>query len=117
MVAMVVLALPLARAGAGEKLACNLKALSAPERARHQELTRAVLAQVKTTTELESGYELELAPDELVRAAEWVSLEARCCPFLDFALEQARDRGPLRLRLTGADGVKAVLRAALVGPR
>jgi hypothetical protein len=46
--------------------------------------------------------------------AEWVTFEHRCCRFFTFAMEQARDDGPLWLRITGSPGVKAFIRAELL---
>jgi hypothetical protein len=42
-------------------------------------------------------------------AAEWVSLERKCCPFLAFEIEQPKDQGPVWLRITGPEGVKAFI--------
>ena len=42
-------------------------------------------------------------------AAEWVSFERKCCPFFAFTLEQPKDLGPLWLRITGSEGVKAFI--------
>ena len=39
--------------------------------------------------------------------------ERLCCPFLTFTLEVSPERGPLLLRLTGAEGVKDFIRAEL----
>ena len=103
--------LPLSHAVAGEHFACNMKALSTAERARHQELTRILLTTVAEKAELKDGYGFRLPASELGHAAEWVRLEARCCPFFTFELEQARDEGPLWMRITGSEGVKAFIRA------
>jgi len=46
-------------------------------------------------------------------AAEFVALEKLCCPFVRFLLEMPEDGGPLRLDLTGREGVKELLRAEL----
>jgi hypothetical protein len=96
---------------AGEHFACNMKALSNAERARHHELTKMLLAAVAEKAELENGYGLRLPASELAHAAEWVGFEARCCPFFTFGLEQSRDQGPLWMRITGSEGVKAFIRA------
>lgn len=98
-------------AAARERFACNLKALSTTERARYQEVTKALIAATQEKRELPNGYGLRLPAASLLTAAEWVSLERRCCPFFTFELEQARDEGPLWLRITGAEGVKAFIRS------
>ena len=104
---------PIAGANAAERFACDAKALSPPERAHHQELTKTLFASVQDKVELKDGYGFRLPPTSLLTAAEWVSFERRCCPFLTFALEQSRDQGPLWLRLTGSEGVKRFIRAEL----
>lgn len=97
-------------ADAAERFACNMKALNADERARHQALSRTLSAAVAEKSELPNGYGFRLGPKDLTMTAEWVRLEAKCCPFLTFELEQSRDQGPLWLRITGTDGVKAFIR-------
>lgn len=98
---------------ARETFACNAKALTAEERRRHHDLSQSVFGSVRERTELPDGYGFRLPPDQLVPAAEWVSMERRCCPFLAFVLEQSRDQGALWLRVTGAPGVKAFIAAEL----
>ena len=98
-------------AGAAERFACDLHALSKDERARHGELGKALLAAVAERRELPDGYGVRLPPSALRDAAEWVSYERRCCPFFAFALEQPPGSGPVTLRITGPDGVKPFIRA------
>jgi len=98
-------------AEAGDRFYCNMKALTSAERARHQELTRTLLATVAEKTELPSGYGFRLSPKELAVVAEWVGFEGRCCPFFTFEIQVTRDQGPVWLRITGAEGVKAFIRA------
>ena len=98
-------------ADAGEKFACNMKALNATERARYQELTTALMTATQEKRELPNGYGFRLAPSSLMAAAEWISLERKCCPFFTFEMEQPRDEGPVWLRITGSEGVKAFIRA------
>jgi hypothetical protein len=99
-------------AHAGEHYFCNLNALSKAERARHQELSRALQKAAAETAELPNGYGFRLGARELPLAAEWVGFESRCCPFFGFELALARDQGPLWLRITGgSDGIKAFIRA------
>jgi hypothetical protein len=104
---------PLAGARAGERFACNAKALSPTERLRYQELTRQLTAAMQEKVELKDGYGFRLPTGSLMTAAEWASFERRCCPFFTFVLEQVRDEGPVWLRLTGSDGVKRFIRTEL----
>src|SRR5262245_15131813 len=94
---------------------CRLDALNAAERARHSELTRTLKSGVRRTIELPDGYALELPSEgaSVISAAEWATLERRCCPFFRFALELENDGGPAWLRITGRAGVKEFLKIAL----
>lgn len=67
--------------------------------------------------ELSSGYEFRLADDlsAIVSAAEFISVEKLCCPFLHFAVEVNAESGPVYLRLTGREGVKDFIRAEISG--
>ena len=101
-------------------LVCRLDALSPSERERHQHLTEALRRAVTETSELPSGYALTLDLSRLpadakgfpfcvVEVAEWVDLESRCCPFLDFEIS-LRDKGRrVTLQLTGGENVKPFL--------
>ena len=113
-----------ASAPVGEPLVCRLEALSPSERERHQRLTEALPRAVTETSELPAGYALTLDLSRLpadgkghpfcvVEVAEWVDLESRCCPFLDFEIS-LRDKGRrVTLRLTGGPDVKTFLREEL----
>jgi len=104
-------ALCLTHAEAAPGFACELSALTRDERVHHRQLTDQLLAAVVERAELKHGYGLRLPPSSLPLVAEWVGLESRCCPFFDFELALAQDHGPLWLRITGVEGVKAFLRA------
>lgn len=84
-------------------LACDMSALTPQERRRYAELIRKLQAARVATGELPDGYELILDPRAIAPAelTEWMELESRCCPFLDFGVA---------LRLTGGEGVKEFLR-------
>ena len=100
-----------ASAFGADKFACEMGALTKAERTRYRELSRALLESAAETKELPNGYAFRFKADDLTRAAEWVSLERKCCPFFTFELEQSRDGGPLWLRITGTEGVKAFIEA------
>ncbi len=97
------------------KFYCNIKALSPAERASHKQLTDKLMALRRATVESEKGYELQYSPKEisLSELAEWVVAEGKCCPFFDFHIDLEREGGLLCLRLTGAEGIKAFIRAEL----
>ena len=100
--------------------ACDVQALAPKERERHGRLGRLLGQAATGRRELANGYELTLdlsklpqdvagAPFCVAEVAEWVDLESRCCPFLDFGIDvHGRDK-VVRLRLTGAPGVKEFL--------
>jgi len=109
---------------ADEPLACDVNALTAPQRERHRALGDRLHSAVVGRVELANGYTLVLdlgrlpadsagAPFCVVEVAEWVDLEARCCPFLDFGIEVSERGRTVKLRLTGGKGVKAFLRSEL----
>ena len=91
-------------------LMCRLNVLDAAQRARYATSRQAIRAATRHVTELSDGYALDLGfdPDASVKAAEWISLERHCCPFLNFGLE-LKDDGAVSLSLTGPDAVKAFL--------
>ena len=97
-------------------LVCNMEALQPAERERHAILTRELREHCTSTMAIDQGYTLalEVDTDGFMRLAEWVTLEQRCCPFLDFSLEAGRD-GVL-LRLTGPEGTPEFLREELQLP-
>ncbi|HEY6148639.1 MAG TPA: hypothetical protein VIZ69_13115, partial [Thermoanaerobaculia bacterium] len=122
------IALPLAlvaaphAAPAGEPLVCNVRALTEAQREEHLARGRKLLGAVVRTTELANGYELafdltRLADSKglpwcVVEVAEWVDLESRCCPFLDFQIDVSGKQAEVKLRLTGrASNVKEFLRS------
>ena len=95
-------------------LACLPNALDKAERQRQHELLESVQALRVETRELPNGFAFRLPAEAQVfrDAAEWVSLERRCCPFLEFTLEWRRDE-TVWVHLTGGPGVKDFLEAEL----
>ncbi len=101
-------------------LVCNVSALTAAQRARHQALGEKLLAAVVRNAELPNGFELVFdlgrvldakgQPHGVVELAEWVDLESRCCPFLDFRIDVAAKGRAVTMRLTGPRNVKPFLR-------
>ena len=120
----IVLVAPAAASIAEEAFVCNVGALTAAQRERHQKLGRMLRSAVVEKVELENGYVFALDLGRLpadsaggafcvVEVAEWVDLESRCCPFLSFGIEVEPNGKTVRLRLTGARGVKAFLESEL----
>lgn len=91
-------------------LACDIFAMTSDQRARHAALAQRFRDEARLE-ELPDGYAFVFEPDEerALELAEFMALERRCCPFLHLAVEFLPSGGPLRLRLTGAPGVKPFL--------
>ncbi len=102
-----------ASADATGRFYCNTKALTPAERARHEALTKKLLAMRKETVEMEKGYEFQYSPADVTVAevAEWVVAESRCCAFFDFHIDLENAGTLVCLRLTGAEGVKQFIRS------
>jgi hypothetical protein len=101
-------------------VACDLMAMDSEQRERYQALRRRLSDDFQEARELEDGYAFKHSSeaDVLVALAEYVSLERLCCPFFDFAIEVEHDGGEIWLRMTGPEGAKALLEAAMeVGAR
>ena len=100
-----------AQQGSTPPFACNLKAISAPERPRYTELTQRVRAAIRDRAERANGYTFTLDGNavSLTEAAEWISFERLCCPFLTMQLSASGGRTDWILALTGPQGVKPLL--------
>jgi hypothetical protein len=88
------------------KLACRIDAFTPDQRQRYRVLREALGRATVETIELPDGYCFRYRGDEVFQmAAEWVTLERRCCPFFDFALAWEREGAPT-LTISGGPGVK-----------
>ena len=98
-------------------IACDMSAIEAGRREQHIATGREVFQAVTEIRELPDGYAFRLPdePDVLVKTAEFISLEKLCCPFLGFVIEVEAEGGPVWLRLTGREGVKAFIREEVSG--
>ena len=65
------------------------------------------------TRELVDGYAFRFPAELYPEVVGFIANERRCCPFFTFGLEQPRNNGPMTLRITGAEGVKAFLQTEL----
>jgi hypothetical protein len=99
-----------------------LDALTPSDRERHAALTEELKSGARWIQELPCGYAFRFPDDRSLtrRVIEWVALERRCCPFLEFEILLGEEGEPVILRLTGREGVKEFLAAELslerVGP-
>ncbi|HJP94639.1 MAG TPA: arsenate reductase ArsC [Pyrinomonadaceae bacterium] len=98
-------------------LACDMTAIPFDHRQRHMTNSRDLFSRIEETRELPNGYQFRFVsrPKLVTNLAEFVSLEKLCCPFLSFAIEIEAEDGPVWLRLTGREGVKAFIREEING--
>lgn len=95
-------------------LACDMTAIPPDERGAHHALIRRLMSEaVEEISELPDGLAFRFPAEEYDAVTEFVRRERLCCPFLTFTFDVLPDRGPLRLRLTGAERVKEFIRAEL----
>ena len=95
-------------------VACQLGVFTPAERARERELLEEHLRVALETREDPDGYSFRYPPDAALfaRMAELVTLEHRCCPFLDFQLEWAGAAESPWLHVTGGPRAKAFMTEA-----
>lgn len=95
--------------------ACDMTAMNSEQRACYWDLLASLHKNRFALEELPNGYAMRFAYDEglVTELIEFVTLERLCCLFLTLAVELESSGGPMRLRLTGADGVKPFLVAEL----
>jgi hypothetical protein len=91
---------------------CNTKSLSIAEWVHKGQISQKMKIARAERKELADGYAFRFRPEavSLLELADWVSSEARCCPFFDMSIEVEPDGGPLWLRLTGKEGIKEFIR-------
>lgn len=87
-------------------IVCTLQ--SAEFHEREAAIQKGLMSRVVAVSELETGYAYRLPADDHAfrEATEFIDLERRCCPFLDFLLSVPRGSGDITLELTGPPGAK-----------
>lgn len=100
---------------APEPVACRLDAFGESDRALHRRLGGELLAATTDVEELPDGFALRFpaTPFLFLRIARWIELERACCSFLTIRLEFERPGPAYRVRMTGPEGAKDVLRSEL----
>lgn len=95
--------------------ACNMLALGAQERPRHQAVTGQMREAIKEVKELPDGYSFrfDASQPNILLLSEFIARERLCCPFFTFELVAERSDGPLWLKLRGREGVKEFIVAEL----
>jgi hypothetical protein len=99
-----------------QPIACNVFGLNEQQRKRQQELRKQLFEAGQELRELPDGYAVGLPPtsENILAAAEFVTLERLCCPFFRFELAVRGNDEPIWLSLTGGKDVKAFLKAELL---
>src|SRR5580658_5668573 len=87
---------------------CNTKSLSKEEWAHKDVISKKMREARVEIKELPNGYAFRYRPGKvsLMELADWVTSEARCCPFFDMGIQVEREGGPVWLTLSGTKGVK-----------
>jgi hypothetical protein len=96
-----------------QPLACNLNALTPPERKEHTALSRRLIAAFGAPASTPDGWSFSLPIEMLNEVAKWIDGERRCCPFLRFSLDVEPGAKTVGLTLSGREGVKEFLAAEL----
>lgn len=94
--------------------ACNLQAIPATDRERHVREAPLLFQRMQEQQNLPDGLAFRFTADDYLAVADYIAYDRLCCPFFTFALEVTPNQGPVWLRITGPDGVKAELVASLV---
>jgi hypothetical protein len=88
-----------------------MDALTPAERARRSEvlalLTQRMLGMAETTDGL--AFDLRNGSGTTALAGEFIGYESACCPFLRFDLTVGAEGGPVRLAMSGREGVREFL--------
>jgi hypothetical protein len=93
-------------------LACDMNVFTPSERELHVQTTQELLQSVKDIRAAENGYEFSFpnTSEILAGAAEFISKERLCCPFLEFTMRVSPYNEPISLLLTGPEGTQEFLR-------
>lgn len=95
-----------------EPFACDMFAIPALERPEHYKLIRRLMSDVaQDIQETPEEFSFQFPAGEYDAVSQFIGRERLCCPFLRFTLEVTPDRGPLRLRISGPEGVKDFMQA------
>jgi hypothetical protein len=91
-------------------IACDMGVFGPDEKKRYAALTKKLARAIASRRELDNGYALELSLGKMTlgEVGDWMSLESKCCRFLEIALEP---EGPVFwLRLSGRPGTREFLK-------
>ena len=102
----------------GPPIACRLDAFDPEARRRHARLIDTLRTGIRGNRPLEEGqaFELEGGEASFLEAAEWITLERRCCPFLRFTLKWSGEGTP-ELHVTGPPEARDIILATFARDR
>ena len=94
-------------------IACDMTALNAAQRERQRVLMKMFHASIQEAEGLDDGYAFRLRADgaTILAAAEFITIERLCCPFLTFELTVGAADDPVWLKVSGRAGVKEFIEA------
>ncbi|MEZ4666459.1 MAG: hypothetical protein R3E39_00830 [Anaerolineae bacterium] len=95
--------------------ACDMYALTPEQREHHGSASKELFADVSKVRETPDGYAFRLPAKSstLVRVADFITYERLCCPFFAFNVEVEPRGGAIWIGLSGTEGAKAFIVAAL----
>lgn len=90
-----------------------MKALSPEQRARHHSLALQLRPVISAFEERSDGYAACLSAEAamILAAAEFITLERLCCPFLAFGIKVESRQEMFWLTVTGQGDIKPFIRA------
>jgi hypothetical protein len=101
-----------------QTLACDLAALPPGSRKRLKELSEELFRSVDELREMPEGFDLGFSEGSTLtieKIAEFIALDRLCCPFIRHGLiHEPYERG-VWLHLSGAAGVKDIIKSDLLG--
>ena len=95
-------------------IACDPAAIDAEVRSTHLSAAEQLLRHdAVEMQELPDGFAFRYPAEQYAQVTQFIANERLCCPFFTFTLEVTPAHGPLWLRITGSDEIKAVIQSAL----
>lgn len=93
------------------EVACKISVFDSEER-KHYDALRKELTETMSVEEGPTGYTFIFPNHQtlLLKIAEWISMENKCCPFIKFPLSVSGVSESIRVELTGNEDVKNLLK-------
>jgi hypothetical protein len=85
-------------------------------RERERSVIQKLMPTVLDMTETEEGFVFRFPSDDASFRGinEFIVLERKCCPFLDFKMTVGRGNGDILLELSGGEGVKEFINQTFI---